>query len=90
VVATRLPEAETNFVNGETALAEIYTEHLYKHRNRIAHNTLSYQHNLPTFNTLRQENYVYDNYFTFFATLVLIDNIFTSSYKLYLAARESF
>ncbi|HAQ47691.1 MAG TPA: hypothetical protein DCR37_01400 [Glaciecola sp.] len=78
------------FGEGQTALAEIYKDHLYKHRNRIAHNTLSYQNNLPTLNTLMQDSYIYDNYFTYFATLILIDNIFISLYKTYLEARETF
>ncbi len=41
------------------ALFEMYDEHLYKHRNRVAHNTLSYQQNLPTLNTLEKNDYLY-------------------------------
>lgn len=78
------------FSSGETALAEIYKDHLYKHRNRIAHNTMSYQNNLPTLNTLMQDNFVYDNYFTYFAILILIDNIFISLYNTYFEARETY
>lgn len=71
-------------VNNGIALKTIYEEHLYKHRNRIAHNTLSYQQNLPTLKTLLDTNYKYENYFIYFSILVLIDNIFLELYKKYL------
>jgi hypothetical protein len=57
---------------------------LYKHRNRCAHNTQSYQQNLPTLKTLTNENYQYENYFVRFAILILIDKIFMELYKNYL------
>jgi len=69
----------------KTDLTEMY-EHLYKHRNRVAHNTLSYQQNLPTLKTLSKEHYKYENYFIYFSILVLIDNIFITLYKHYLKA----
>ncbi|TNE74930.1 hypothetical protein EP331_00480, partial [bacterium] len=59
-----------------------------KHRNRVAHNTHSYQQNLPTLKTLVNENYIYENYFLWFAILVLIDNIFIELYKKYLTVIE--
>ncbi|ENM3830853.1 hypothetical protein LIV01_001840 [Vibrio cholerae] len=64
-------------------LVDMY-DFLYKHRNRIAHNTLSYQQNLPTLKTLFNGNYQYENYFIYFSMLVLIDNIFISLYEQYL------
>jgi hypothetical protein len=57
---------------------------LYNHRNRLAHNTQSYQQNLPTLKTLANENYQYENYFIRFAILILIDKIFIELYKKYL------
>lgn len=57
---------------------------LYIHRNRCAHNTLSYQENLPTLNTLFNMNFQDDNYFVRFGILILIDNIFIELYKRYL------
>lgn len=66
------------------SLKSIYEEHLYKRRNKIAHNTQSYQQNLPTLKTLINEKYKYENYFVYFATLILIDNIFIVLYKEYL------
>lgn len=64
-------------------LKEVYENHLYKHRNRIAHNTHSYQQNLPTLKTLLNENYKYENYFIYYSVLVLIDKIFIVLYKKY-------
>lgn len=61
---------------------------LYKHRNRCAHNTLSYQQNLPTLKTLADDNYKYDNYFVRFALLILIDKVFIELYKKYLEVFE--
>lgn len=70
------------------SLDAIYKDHLYRHRNRIAHNTLSYQQNLPTLNTLVNDNYKYDNYFIHFSILILIDNIFIKLFERYLLSRE--
>ena len=66
------------------SLRNLYEEHLYKNRNRIAHNTKSYQHNLPTLNSLKNENFIFENYFLWFSTLILIDHIFMELYKVYL------
>lgn len=67
----------------EHVLAMAYTL-LYKHRNRSAHNTLSYQTNIPTFQELNNE-YVqkYYNIFLFIAILVTIDKLLISVYKKY-------
>ncbi|MCL2027252.1 MAG: hypothetical protein FWG79_02075 [Bacteroidales bacterium] len=61
---------------------------LYNHRNRCAHNTQSFQQNLPTLKTLADKNYLYENYFIRFAILILIDKIFIELYKRYLNALE--
>ena len=63
-------------------------EQLYHHRNRCAHNTLSYQQNLPTLDTLRGEEYVYENYFIYFSILILIDEIMMKLYQKYLEVIE--
>ena len=55
--------------SAKKSLDEIYTDHLYRHRNRVAHNTFSYQQNLPTLNTLVSGSYIYDNYFVYFSIL---------------------
>jgi len=56
---------------------------LYKHRNRCAHNTLSYQENLPSFKSLHIADFKYDNYFVRFAILILIDTIVVNLFKKY-------
>lgn len=75
-------------ISGSGSLKKIYEDYLYKQRNRIAHNTQSYQQNLPTLKTLINEDYKYENYFVFFSLLVLIDSIFIELYKKYLTALE--
>ncbi|MFC3851290.1 hypothetical protein ACFOSD_06745 [Salinispirillum marinum] len=80
----------SNIIGVKKSLDEMYTDHLYKHRNRVAHNTFSYQQNLPTLNTLIGGGYIYDNYFVYFSILVLIDNIFIKLYEEYLCSLEEF
>lgn len=63
-------------------------QNLYNQRNKLAHNVISYQDNLPTLKTLQAEDEESRNYFVWFAILVLIDNIFMQMYKIYLAALE--
>lgn len=76
-----------NTVN-KKSLIDIYKDHLYKHRNRTAHNTLSYQQNLPTLKTLDNVDYKYNNYFIYFAILILIDTVIVELYKQYLLSLE--
>ncbi len=73
---------------GHVRLKDVYKDHLYKARNRIAHNTLSYQQNLPTLKVLKGEDYKYENYFLWFAILVLIDGVFLRLYKKYLEVSQ--
>ncbi|PZX59362.1 hypothetical protein LV84_01393 [Algoriphagus ratkowskyi] len=72
----------------DNLLKKIYENRLYKQRNRIAHNTYSYQQNLPTLRTLIEDDYKYDNYFTYFSLLMLIDKIFVGLYIKYLEVTE--
>lgn len=66
----------------EKELKEKY-ENLYTQRNILAHNTSSYQQNLPTLKTLISEDDESKNYFIWFSLLLLIDNIFIEMYKIY-------
>ena len=72
----------------EGKLIKMY-KYLYDQRNRIAHNTTSYQQNLPTLKTLIEKDYKYNNYFLYFAILVLIDEIFIQLYDKYLTMLNS-
>lgn len=76
--------SEKGSLFSDVSLKKMYEDHLYKQRNRIGHNTSSYQQNLPTLKTLINEDYKYENYFVYFSILVLIDNIFIELYKKYL------
>lgn len=58
-------------------------EVLYTQRNRIAHNTTSYQQNLPTFAKLNEEDDESRNYFVWFYILLLMDSVFIKMYKEY-------
>ncbi len=68
----------------ESSLQEDYTEFVYEHRNRCAHNLTSYQENLPLFDVLVKEKYRYENYFYRYNILIVIDEIFISLYRKYL------
>lgn len=56
---------------------------LYKHRNRCAHNTLSYQEHPFPLIKLSAQTYQFENYFLRFALLIMIDKIFIETYKHY-------
>ena len=65
------------------SLKQVY-ELVYKHRNRCAHNTVSYQQNLPSLEKLQDENYIFENYFVRFAMLIIIDNMFVLLFRKYI------
>ncbi|WP_311419344.1 hypothetical protein [Kingella denitrificans] len=65
-------------------LKKIYEDHVYKYRNRCAHNTLSYQKNLPDLKNLNEEYHLYENYYIRFLMMILIDTIFVEHYKIYM------
>lgn len=67
-----------------SSLKEIYNS-VYRHRNRCAHNTVSYQQNLPSLEMLQSKEYVFENYFVRFAMLMLIDMTFVKLFEKYLA-----
>lgn len=67
-----------------------FETYVYRHRNRCAHNLISYQENLPTLSTLAAENYKYQNYFYRFYILILLDKIFMKLYAKYLKAIENY
>lgn len=72
-------------VQNDTEMFAIYTL-LYRHRNRCAHNTPSYQLNLPHMLELKDDLYQkYDNIFLFFATLLMIDGLFRRLYEKYIS-----
>lgn len=74
----------------ETMFAATYIL-LYKHRNRCAHNTLSYQNNMPSFQELNNEKVQrYYNVFLFISILIFIDNLFMQVYRKYRSVLSRF
>lgn len=67
----------------EKEYQEYYTDVVYKHRNRCAHNLASFQNNLPSLKALTEEQFVYDNYYYRFSWLILLDEIFMRLYREY-------
>ncbi len=65
------------------SLKDVY-EKMYRHRNRCAHNLKSYQNNLPTIETLDKQDFILENYYLYFAVLIIIDKIVTLLFKKYL------
>lgn len=62
---------------------------LYLHRNRCAHNVMSYQDNLPPFWELRDKYFQsHYNVFIFIALLVMIDEMVMTAYKELLRLRR--
>lgn len=75
------------FAGGE--VTKIY-DHLYRYRNRCAHNTLSYQLNNPDLSKLRDSDFQkYDNIFLFYAVLLMIDEIFVRLFAKYEELRDT-
>lgn len=78
----------SKYINGtDLTMKLIYEDHLYRHRNRCAHNTLSYQSNIPTLSMLETPKNRFNNYFLYFAILLLIDEIMIFLFTKYLDIR---
>lgn len=69
-------------------LQKFYENVVYVHRNRCAHNTSSYQQNLPTLSTLASLEKTEQNYFYRFTMLIIIDEVFLRLYKRYVELKE--
>ena len=60
---------------------EVYELSVYRHRNRCAHNLLSFQGNKPSFALMRSDEYKYWNYYLRYALILLVDKVMTNAYK---------
>lgn len=69
-------------------LKQLYSDDVILHRHRLAHNLTSFQHNLPTLDTLSSQEYTTHNYFYRFFLLALIDEIFMRLYSEYIKSLE--
>jgi len=72
----------------EPKLQKFYEEVVYVHRNRCAHNTNSYQLDLPSLKTIADKGYDNQNYFYRFVLLILIDEVFVRLYRKYQSLLE--
>lgn len=72
----------------KSELSKRYEEVVYRHRNRCAHNSLSYQVNKPDFSVLASTNFSYHSYFFRFALIVLIDEIFMALFRKYVSLQN--
>ena len=60
------------------AIGHDYEEVVHRHRNRCAHNLLSYQINLPDLDELKDKDYLRCNYVYRFIILIVIDEVLSS------------
>lgn len=65
-------------------LQEVFVKYVYAERNRCAHNTRSYQHNLPSLKLMNADDYKLQNYFLFMSVLLLLDTIYVKLFQVYL------
>ena len=65
------------------SMVNFYKKVVYDHRNRCAHNTLSYQRNLPSLARLADSKYMYHNYFFRYTLIVLMDSVIVKLYDYY-------
>lgn len=80
-IARKLENKEKTVYNLlENDVQNIY-EKLYRNRNQLAHNTVSYQQNLPVFEEMETEEFDCNNYFVWFYLLIIIDKIMVKLYK---------
>lgn len=84
-----LPQYVANNLLLGGPLVAYHKESVYKHRNACAHNTVSYQSNLPTLSSLKETDYKKRNYFFRFTLLILIDEVFVRTYKHYVKAHDT-
>lgn len=80
--------ASTTSICSIGTLVEAY-DSLFKHRNRCAHNTSSFQQNLPALDTMDMPIYLFENYYLRFALLIIIDKIFIRLFQKYIDKCDS-
>lgn len=65
-------------------LKELFEKYVYAERNRCAHNTRSYQHNLPSLKAMMADDYKLHNYFLYMSIMLLMDTIYVKLFDIYL------
>ncbi len=77
-----IPKDNLGSSEKENCLKDCF-DSMYTHRNRCAHNLLSYQDNTPSLSKLLSSNPKYENWFSRYFILCLLDNIFIFLFKKY-------
>lgn len=70
------------------SVKDTYESVVYRHRNRCAHNTLSYQINKPDLSFLASDEVLKHNYFLRYALILVIDKIFIVLFEKYLSLQN--
>ena len=78
-------KAEKRTATCGLGLLEIFKEYVYNERNRCAHNTRSYQHNLPSIKEMMSQGYKLQNYFLYMSIIILLDKIYIKLFEVYLS-----
>lgn len=71
-------------------LQGLFKKYIYVERNRCAHNTRSYQHNLPSIKELVSPEHKLQNYFLFMSVIILLDEIYKKLFETYLEKQGYF
>lgn len=71
-------------------LQGLFKKYIYVERNRCAHNTRSYQHNLPSIKELVSPKHKLQNYFLFMSIIILLDEIYKKLFETYLEKQGYF
>lgn len=71
------------------AFKKLYEDVVYRHRNRCAHNTTSYQGSRSSFAVLSKTSYDLENYLVRFGILILIDDIMRELFGVWLSQVKS-
>ena len=79
------PAARINTFN--LALQGLFKKYVFVERNRCAHNTRSYQHNLPSIKEMASPEHKLQNYFLFMSIIILLDEIYRKLFETYLGTQ---
>lgn len=74
----------------QSPIRDMYESVVYRHRNRCAHNTLSYQINKPDLDFLASNDALKHNYFLRFALILVIDKVFVVLFGKYLSLQNEY
>ena len=72
----------------QSPVKDIYESVVYRHRNRCAHNTLSYQINKPDLDFLASNEAIKHNYFLRYSLILVIDRVFVVLFEKYLSLQS--